>query len=128
MGLGSNLGPREENIRQALLRISRLDFTSVGKVSSFYYNPARYNAGPDFVNAVAEVYTLLDPLALLRRLEGIERAMGRKEKGNNAPRTIDIDILFYDDLKLSLPELIIPHPRIEERDFVLIPLKELLTS
>ncbi len=128
MGLGSNLGLREENIRQALLRISRLDFTSVSKVSSFYYNPAQYNAGPDFVNAVAEVYTLLDPFALLYRLEEIERIMGRKEKGNNAPRPIDIDILFYDDLKLRHPDLTIPHPRIEERDFVLIPLKEVLTS
>ena len=127
LGLGSNLGNRENNIKSALKLINRLPFTSVDTVSDFYYNPAMYGAVYDFVNAVALIYTLLEPYPLLRSLKEIEKALGRREKGGNLPRIIDIDILAYDNVCISTPELTIPHPRMKERDFVMKPLKEILT-
>ncbi len=125
LGLGSNLGNREKNIRLALELIGKLPFTSLGGVSDFYYNPPMYGAVYEFINAVCLVYTLLHPQRLLLQLQGIERILGRKTKGQNLPRTIDIDILIYDDITIDNPDLKIPHPKIKERDFVIWPMLQL---
>ena len=125
LGLGSNLGNREQSIKSALRLINKLPFTSVAGISDFYYNPPMYGAVYDFVNAVCMIYTLLAPETLLIHLKRIERELGRKHKGQNLPRPIDIDILIYDDEKINLPDLVIPHPGIGEREFVLRPMQEL---
>jgi len=81
--------------------------------------------GPDYVNAVAELRTALEPLVLLRALLAIEQAHGRTRGQPNAPRTLDLDLLLYDDLVLDTSELVLPHPRLHERAFVVVPLAEL---
>ena len=81
--------------------------------------------GPDFFNAVAELVTTLAPLALLHALQAIERAHGRERPYRHAPRTLDLDLLFYDQLTMATPELTLPHPRAHERAFVLRPLLDL---
>ncbi len=125
LGLGSNLGNRLENLKTAISEINRLEFTSVDRVSSFYFNPAQDWAGGEFLNAVIRIYTLLCPFSLLVRLQKIEKLLGRVEKGANAPRTIDIDILLYDDLSINSKDLVVPHPKMWQRDFVLLPLGEI---
>ncbi len=125
LGLGSNLGNRQENINAALRLINQLPFTSLAGVSDFYYNPPMYGAVYEFVNAVCLIYTLLSPQRLLLELKQIEKRLGRKSKGQNLPRTIDIDILIYDDIAIDSPDLKIPHPGIKERDFVLQPMRQL---
>ncbi len=124
LGLGSNLGNREENIKKALGKISVLPFTSVDRVSSFYYSYGVEGAKLDFVNVVARIYTLLHPTTLLLSLQRIEKEMGRKTKGQGLPRTIDIDILLFEGIEINDPDLIIPHPRMRNRPFVMIPLRE----
>ncbi len=124
LGLGSNLGNRERNIRKAIDLIQVLPFTSVDKVSSFYYSWGVDGAKLDFVNAVVRIYTLLHPITLLLSLQGIERMMGRKTKGQNLPRTIDIDILLFEGVEMRLRDLTIPHPRMHKRPFVILPLSE----
>jgi len=81
--------------------------------------------GPDYLNAVAELHTSLDALALLRRLQAIENAHGRLRPYRNAPRTLDLDLLWYGGQTIALPDLHVPHPRMHERAFVLLPLMEL---
>ncbi len=124
LGLGTNLGDRESNLREALRRLAEL--VRIEAVSSVYESePVGFRAQPDFWNLVVRVHTELGPRALLVAIQEIERAMGRRPSFRNAPRVIDIDILLYDDVQLDLPELTIPHPRMLERAFVLVPLAEL---
>lgn len=124
LGLGTNLGDRESNLREALRRLA--EHVRIEAVSSVYESePVGFRAQPDFLNLVVRVGTEEEPRALLRMVQEIERAMGRQRSFRNAPRVIDIDILLYDDLNLELPELTIPHPRMLERAFVLKPLAEL---
>ncbi len=125
LGLGSNLGNREENIKRAITLIKKLPFTSVDRVSSFYYSCGMDGARLDFVNAVIRVYTLLHPTTLLLFLQRIEREMGRKTKGQNLPRPIDIDILLFEGIEMDSEELTIPHPRMYKRPFVVFPLIEI---
>ena len=124
LSLGSNLGDRAENIYAALRRLRariRLD-----QVSSLYEtDPVGPVDQPWFLNLVCGGETTLSPEALLRLAKRIEREMGRKEGPRFGPRLIDIDILFYDDLTISTPRLEIPHPRLHERGFTLIPLGEI---
>ena len=129
LGIGSNLGDKEENIGEAVRRIQR----SVGKVvklsTLFYSKPWGFDSPNDFVNVVARCCTTLTPKRLLKETQKIECDMGRTTKSVNAQyhdRIIDIDILLYDDLHIDYPELQIPHPLMMERDFVVIPLKEVL--
>ena len=124
LGLGSNMGDRQNNLRRAL------DFLSqrlrVGKVSSMYdTEPVGDVNQPSFLNMVCEAYTKLTPMELLSLAKGIELKLGRAPGKSNAPRPIDIDILFYGNRVVTTPELIIPHPRLTERAFVLIPLVEI---
>ena len=123
LGLGSNMGNRQENLERAL------DFLSqrlrVVKVSSVYDTEPVGNVNqPHFLNLVCQVYTRLEPTALLALAKGIESKLGRVGK-SGAPRPIDIDILFYGDQIIGTPELVIPHPRLTERAFVLVPLVEI---
>lgn len=124
LGLGSNVGERKQNLDAALHFISQR--LKVDKTSSVYDTAPEDNPNqPHFLNLVARAYTTLEPLALLTLLKGIETKMGRLSTKRYSPRTIDIDILFYGKQTLSTPELTIPHLRIAERAFVLMPLEEI---
>jgi 2-amino-4-hydroxy-6-hydroxymethyldihydropteridine diphosphokinase len=124
IGLGANIGNREANLRMAIGAMTRL--ARIVDVSSLYEtDPIGSGGGPDYYNAVAEVETGLEPIPLLRFLKGIEEEIGRRPAPSDAPRPADLDILLYDDLVLEEADLTIPHPRMYERAFVLIPLSEL---
>ncbi len=124
LSLGSNLGDRRENLDKALDYLSQR--TRLVKVSSVYDTEAVGNAEqPRFLNLVCQVSTRLAPAELLLLAKGIERKLGRQPGKANAPRPIDIDILFFGDKVVNTPELVIPHPRLTERAFVLVPLAEI---
>ena len=124
LALGANMGDRQSKLLQALQLIRAR--TSIEKVSACYETkPAGYLEQPDFLNTTCLVTTELSPQELLFFLKQIERQMGRQTNFRNAPRPIDIDILFYDDLILESSDLTIPHPRMSERAFVLVPLTEI---
>jgi 2-amino-4-hydroxy-6-hydroxymethyldihydropteridine diphosphokinase len=125
IGLGSNLGNREENLRRAL-RLLKERMTLI-KVSSIYESEPMYVKGqPWFLNAVAKFETNLEPLALLEFLQGVEKRLGREKTMKYGPRSIDLDILFYGDQKMKIDNILeIPHPLIQERRFVLLPLSEI---
>ena len=124
LSLGSNLGDRLANLRTA---ISSLPPQIMPEVQSSIYEtePWGYSDQPAFLNLVVKADTNLPPLDVLKYLKDIEVVMGRKETFRFGPRLIDLDILFYDDLFIATPDLTIPHPRILERAFVLIPLAEI---
>ncbi|MFC1911173.1 2-amino-4-hydroxy-6-hydroxymethyldihydropteridine diphosphokinase [Chloroflexota bacterium] len=123
--LGSNLGDREENLCQALALLSlKVDLE---RMSSIYETePAGYKEQPAFLNLVCRIATDLPPDELLHFAKDIETKMGRIPSFPDAPRTIDIDILFYEDRIMSTQDLTIPHPRLQGRAFVLIPLAEIV--
>jgi GTP cyclohydrolase-4 len=124
LALGANLGDRQSNLLQALQLIRAR--ACIEKVSACYETkPVGYSEQPDFLNMTCLVTTELSPQELLFFLKQIEKQMGRQASFRNAPRPIDIDILFYDDLITESPELTIPHPRMSQRAFVLIPLAEI---
>jgi 2-amino-4-hydroxy-6-hydroxymethyldihydropteridine diphosphokinase len=124
LGLGSNLGDRAANLRLALAALPPA--VRVERVSSLYDTaPLLVTDQPRFHNLVCVGRTALDPLELLREVKRIERWVGRRPGQRYGPRVLDIDVLFYDDLVLETPELTVPHPRLEERAFVLAPLAEL---
>jgi GTP cyclohydrolase-4 len=124
LALGANLGDRQANMLQAIQSIRTS--ATVESVSAFYETkPVDYLEQPDFLNMACQITTELSPLELLHFLKQIERQMGRQASFRNAPRPIDIDILLYDDLVLESPELTLPHPRMSERAFVLVPLAEI---
>ncbi len=123
LGLGSNLGDRQANLDRALEFLSQR--LRMGKVSSIYdTEPVGEGNQPRFLNLVCQAFTRLEPSALLALAKGIERKLGRMGKSGK-PRTIDIDILLYGDRVVEAPELTIPHPKMTERAFVLIPLDEI---
>ncbi len=125
IGLGSNIGDRCENLGEAVNRLSKISGIDIVKTSSFYESaPVDYEDQPDFLNAAVAVDTTLKPEELLEALQGIEKAMGRKKTVAKGPRNIDMDILLYDIVEVRLPELKVPHPRLKERAFALIPLLE----
>jgi GTP cyclohydrolase IV len=122
--LGSNLGERERNLTQALSALSQK--VNLNKVSSIYETePVGYRDQPFFLNMVCQITTDLSPRELLRLAKDIEIKMGRQISFTNAPRPIDIDILFYDKQIIQTQELTIPHARLADRAFVLIPLAEI---
>jgi len=123
LGLGSNIGDRQENLDKALNFLSQR--LRMGKISSVYdTEPVGNTEQPRFLNLVCQVYTRLEPAGLLSLAKGIESKLGRTGK-STAPRTIDIDILLYDEQVIETPELVIPHPKMTERAFVLVPLDEI---
>ncbi len=124
LGLGSNLGNRMGNLKSAVQRLS--EKVTITQASSVYETePVYYREQPMFLNAVLKGVTALAPLELLRFVKRIESDLGRRPGLRNAPRIIDIDILFYGKRTMQTKELTIPHPRIAERAFVLIPLAEI---
>ncbi len=124
LSLGSNLGERRETLDKALDYLSQR--MRLVKVSSVYDTEAVGNAEqPRFLNLVCQISTRLAPAELLMLVKGIEIKLGRQPGKTNAPRPIDIDILFYGDKVIKTKELVIPHPRLTERAFVLVPLAEI---
>jgi len=125
IGLGSNLGDREANLRTAREQIAAPDLRVLRESSIYETAPRDIEDQPWFLNQVIECETDLFPRQLLARLKKIERAMGRKHRIAKGPREIDLDILLYGDAVVKSPELEVPHPRLSERRFVLEPLAEL---
>ncbi len=125
LALGSNIGDREKNLREAI-RILRDSAIQVTKISSIYETePVDYVDQPWFLNAVLEAQTKLPAAELLATLRSIESQMGSKKAFAKGPRLIDLDILLYDDATIDTPDLQIPHPRMLQRNFVLVPLAEI---
>ncbi len=126
IALGANLGDPAAQVERAFAELARLPGTRLGARSRLYLSKAEgYAAQPDFVNAVVAISTLLAPRALLEALLDIEARHGRRREFKNAPRTLDLDLLLYDDLVLHEPGLTLPHPRMCERAFVLQPMLEI---
>ena len=124
LGLGSNMGDRQDNLEKALGFLSQR--LMVEKISSIYDTEPVDNVNqPRFLNLVCKVKTSLEPMALFTLGKGIESKLGRVHGKSNAPRPVDVDILFYGDHIVETPELIIPHPRLTERAFVLVPLAQI---
>ncbi|MGB7814984.1 MAG: 2-amino-4-hydroxy-6-hydroxymethyldihydropteridine diphosphokinase [Methylotenera sp.] len=126
VALGSNLQDPALQIKNAFLTLEKLPKTKLVKSSSLYQSdPVGYANQPDFINAVAEISTQLSPEDLLAALLNIERAAGRERPFANAPRVLDCDLLLYDDVVTHTEKLTLPHPRMHERSFVLLPLAEI---
>jgi 2-amino-4-hydroxy-6-hydroxymethyldihydropteridine diphosphokinase len=126
VALGSNLDDPHEHVLQAVEELKALPGTQVRRCSSLYRTaPVGEPDQPDFINAVVQIETALAPLELLDALLEIERRHGRVRSRRNAPRTLDLDLLLYDDQLLDLHGLQLPHPRMHERAFVLLPLAEI---
>ncbi|RQD74350.1 MAG: 2-amino-4-hydroxy-6-hydroxymethyldihydropteridine diphosphokinase [Candidatus Syntrophonatronum acetioxidans] len=128
LGLGSNMGDREKNLKEAVKALDYHEHISVEKVSSLYEtDPVGYTDQDKFLNAAVFCKTRLTPYQLLDYLQEIEKDLKRVRTVPWGPRPIDLDILLYDDLQLTdEPRLIIPHPRMTEREFVLLPLAEIV--
>ena len=126
LGIGSNMGDKFNYLKECIEKIDALNDIEVTKKSSFYETlPIGYENQDKFINAVLEIKTSLEPMQLLYALQNIENRLHRKRQIRWGPRTIDIDILIYGDDIISTDELTIPHPRMTERQFVLLPLKEI---
>ena len=123
LGLGSNLGNRQENLDQALKLLAQR--MRLGKVSSIYDTEPIGNVNqPRFLNMACEAFTRLSPEGLLALVKGIEQKLGRYSRSGE-PRIIDIDVLLFGDQVVNTRDLVIPHPQIAERSFVLVPLSEI---
>lgn len=126
IAIGSNLQDPTRQVGLAFLLLDQLPQTRVIQRSSLYRTaPVGYDNQPDFINAVAEVSTDLEPLELLRALLNAETQQGRERPFPNAPRVLDLDLLLFDDVSMNSAELTLPHPRMHERGFVLHPLAEI---
>lgn len=125
IGIGSNLGNREENCEKAIKLLEAGNIRIKKRSSMIETEPWGVEDQPKFINMAAEIETDLEPEELLSLLKGIEFKIGRRPEERWGPREIDLDILLYDDLVLKTPELEIPHPNIEKRGFVLKPLSEI---
>ena len=134
LGLGSNLGDREEHIRKAIALIGESIGLVIRQSSLIETEPWGFESANRFLNGVILVETSLTPRQLLKATQKIERQLGRKKKSTDSclltpvsysDRSIDIDILLYDDLTIDEPDLKIPHPLMQQRDFVMIPLREI---
>lgn len=127
IGLGSNLNDPRRQIRQAFTALDALPGCRLEAYSSLYQSePMGFVRQPDYVNAVAALETLCEPMELLEQLQEIERGQGRLRSGERwAPRTLDLDLLLYDELRMDTEALVIPHPGLHQRAFVLYPLAEI---
>ncbi len=123
IAIGSNLGDKEKNIKEALEIISNSKHTKINKIAKYYNTePVGYTDQGEFLNTAIEIKTLLNPKNLMKFLLEVEKSLKRERIIKWGPRTLDLDVIFYDDLISSDEEIIIPHPRMEERLFVLNPL------
>ncbi len=125
IGIGANLGDARANVEDALARLARLPDGALLAASSLYRTAPIDAGGDDYINAVARIETALPAEALLRALHAIESAHGRERPYRNAPRTLDLDLLLYGDERIDSATLQVPHPRLGQRAFVLVPLLEL---
>jgi 2-amino-4-hydroxy-6-hydroxymethyldihydropteridine diphosphokinase len=126
IGLGANLGNPQETLHQAMGVIAHLPGVSNLRSSRLYSSAPIDAPGPFYVNAAASIETSLTALELLKALQNIETAFGRERPYQNAPRTLDLDLLLYDEATINEPTLVVPHPRMHLRAFVLRPLAELV--
>jgi 2-amino-4-hydroxy-6-hydroxymethyldihydropteridine diphosphokinase len=125
LGVGANLGDPRTAVRKAIEDLAQLPGTVTVAVSSLYGSAPLDADGPDYVNAVVQVRTELSPDALLAALQAIEQQAGRERPYRNAPRTLDLDILLYGEERVDREDLQIPHPRMWQRAFVVLPLSEI---
>jgi len=125
LGVGANLGDPRAAVRKAIEDFAQLPSTVTVAVSSLYGSAPLDADGPDYVNAVVQVRTALSPGALLAALQAIEQQAGRERPYRNAPRTLDLDILLYGEHSVDREDLQIPHPRMWQRAFVVLPLAEI---
>ncbi len=126
VALGSNLQTPVLQVKNAFIALKKLPKTKLIRASSLYITaPLGYNDQPDFINAVAELNTQLAPEILLDALHAIENEAGRERPFPNAPRVLDCDLLLYDNITMHSAKLTLPHPRMFERAFVLLPLAEI---
>ncbi len=125
VAIGANLGDAAATVRAALRDLAALPATRLERGSGLYRSASMGADGPDYVNAVAELSTGLEPHVLLAALQRLEAAAGRTRSYPNAPRTLDLDVLLYGDQRIDSPSLTVPHPRMHERAFVLLPLAEI---
>ena len=125
IGIGANLGDARANVGDAFVRLAALPATRVLARSSLWRTAPIESSGMDYINAVACIDTALTPQALLEAVRAIELAHGRERPYRNAPRTLDLDILLYGDRQIDSSTLTVPHPRMHQRAFVLVPLCEI---
>ena len=125
IALGANLGDAQQAVRDAIAAIGQLPGTTLTQQSSLYRTAPVDSSGPDYINAVVQINTVLTAPALLAALQAIEQSAGRERPYRNAPRTLDLDILLYGNARISSPTLTVPHPRMHERAFVLVPLAQI---
>jgi 2-amino-4-hydroxy-6-hydroxymethyldihydropteridine diphosphokinase len=124
-GLGANLGQARLSLDSAILALGKLPETLLVGCSSFYQSAPFQADGPDYINAVVHLQTRLNAIELLRAFQRLEDLAGRERPYRNAPRTLDIDLLLFGDGNIQSSALQVPHPRMRERAFVLLPLSEL---
>ena len=126
IGFGSNIGDRLKHLQNAIHALSKTEGINLQKISSVYKtDPVGYEAQGQFLNGVAAIQTNLSPLSLLHTLKEIETVIGRQHRIRWGPREIDLDILIYGNLCVQTEKLVIPHPEMHLRDFVLVPLVEI---
>ena len=125
IGIGANLGDARANVHDAIARLARLPGATLVDASASYRTAPIDSSGDDYINAVARITTTLPAEALLLALHAIEAQHGRERPYRNAPRTLDLDLLLYGEQQIASATLTVPHPRITERAFVLVPLLEL---
>jgi 2-amino-4-hydroxy-6-hydroxymethyldihydropteridine diphosphokinase len=125
VALGANLGDAVQTVLSALQALNAVPGLRLVQASSLYRTAPLEASGPDYINAVAEVVTTLTAPALLAALQAIENGAGRERPYRNAPRTLDLDLLLYGSARIDSPTLTVPHPRMVERAFVLVPLAEI---
>ncbi|MBD2872632.1 2-amino-4-hydroxy-6-hydroxymethyldihydropteridine diphosphokinase [Paenibacillus arenilitoris] len=129
VALGSNMGDRERLLRKAIALIDAHPAIEVGRISGIYEtDPVGYTEQPPFLNMALAVTTSLEPIGLLRQLLAIEQQLGRVREIRWGPRTIDLDLLLYHNVRMDQEELTLPHPRMMERSFVLVPLNDVLDA
>ena len=128
VALGANLGEAAQTLRDALQMLDRTPGIRLCKASSHYRTAPIASSGPDYINAVAAIATTLTAPALLAALQSIENAAGRERPYRNAPRTLDLDLLLYGEARIRSTKLTVPHPRMWERAFVLVPLHEIASE
>lgn len=124
VGLGANLGDPQATLRWALDALAHTPGVRLVQASSLYRSAPVDASGPDFINAVAKIATTLNAMALLHALQAVENTAGRERPYRNAPRTLDLDLLLYGDAQIDSPTLTVPHPRMHQRAFVLLPMQE----
>ncbi len=125
VALGANLGDAAQALRGALKALGETPGVRVVRASNVYRTAPVDSSGPDYLNAVAEVSTTLTAPALLDALQAVEQAAGRERPYRNAPRTLDLDLLLFGGARIDSPRLTVPHPRMAQRAFVLVPLAEI---